>query len=75
MVKQRIADMDRKAPEECPRDLLGLLVACKDEKTGKRMPLQQIIDESMAFLIAGYETTRSGRYLHKPSYVAWGGVL
>jgi cytochrome P450 len=66
IVKQRIAQVETKAEEECPRDLLGLLVGCKDEKTGARMPLQQIMDESMAFLLAGHETTRYYQILSAP---------
>jgi len=37
-------------------DLLGLLVDCKDDK-GQSMPMEQMIDEAMAFLLAGHETT------------------
>jgi cytochrome P450 len=37
-------------------DLLGLLVGCKDDK-GQSMPMEQMIDEAMAFLLAGHETT------------------
>lgn len=42
--------------DEQPENLIGLLVSCKDEK-GNHLPIEEIVDQSMAFLIAGHETT------------------
>jgi cytochrome P450 len=41
-------------------DLLGLLVAARDEATGEPMSREQIRDELMTFIAAGHETTSNG---------------
>jgi cytochrome P450 len=38
-------------------DLLGMLMAARDEETGERMTARQLRDEVMTFLLAGHETT------------------
>jgi cytochrome P450 len=38
-------------------DLLGMLMAARDEDTGERMSRTQLRDEVMTFLLAGHETT------------------
>jgi cytochrome P450 len=38
-------------------DLLGTLMAARDEETGERMSPRQLRDEVMTFLLAGHETT------------------
>jgi len=41
--------------ENC--DMLDMLLDCKDEDTGERMPEEQIIDEVLILIFAGHETT------------------
>jgi cytochrome P450 len=38
-------------------DLLGMLMAARDDETGERMTTRQLRDEVMTFLLAGHETT------------------
>jgi cytochrome P450 len=38
-------------------DLLGMLMAARDQDTGERMSPRQLRDEVMTFLLAGHETT------------------
>jgi cytochrome P450 len=38
-------------------DLLGMLMAARDEETGERMTVRQLRDEVITFLLAGHETT------------------
>src|SRR5712691_10595856 len=38
-------------------DLLALLLQLKDEETGEKMSQQQVRDEALTLLLAGYETT------------------
>jgi cytochrome P450 len=38
-------------------DLLGMLMAARDEETGETMSRRQLRDEVMTFLLAGHETT------------------
>eukprot|EP00455_Lapot_gusevi_P017097 TRINITY_DN1901_c0_g1_i4.p1 TRINITY_DN1901_c0_g1~~TRINITY_DN1901_c0_g1_i4.p1 ORF type:complete len:507 (+),score=91.44 TRINITY_DN1901_c0_g1_i4:201-1523(+) len=60
VVRERVREADVKESEgkedEMPHDLLGLLVACKDEQ-GKRMSVEQMVNEAITFLLAGHETT------------------
>jgi cytochrome P450 len=46
-------------PDADPSDLLGLLLAVRDE-TGKGMSRVQIRDELVTFMLAGHETTANG---------------
>jgi cytochrome P450 len=41
-------------------DLLGLLMAARDEQTGEPMSRTQVRDELMTFIAAGHETTANG---------------
>jgi cytochrome P450 len=56
IIEQRFIEAKSTSTAVTQRDLLGLLVGCKDDK-GESMPMEQIIDEAMAFLLAGHETT------------------
>jgi cytochrome P450 len=49
----------RRSVEE-KHDLLGLLMAARDEETGERMNDAQLRDEVMTLLLAGHETTATG---------------
>jgi cytochrome P450 len=51
-----IIDARRRAHEP-GRDLLGMLMAARDEETGEGMSRGQLRDEVMTFLLAGHETT------------------
>jgi cytochrome P450 len=48
---------DRRAREEQADDLLGMLLAARDEETGQGMSDQQLRDELLGMFIAAYETT------------------
>ena len=39
------------------RDVLSILLAARDEETGRPMPRQQVRDEVLTLLLAGHETT------------------
>uniref|UniRef100_A0A7S1CP77 Cytochrome P450 n=1 Tax=Bicosoecida sp. CB-2014 TaxID=1486930 RepID=A0A7S1CP77_9STRA len=39
------------------KDLLGLLLAARDEETGERMTTEEVMDEVMTFFLAGQDTT------------------
>jgi cytochrome P450 len=41
-------------------DLLALLISATDDETGAGMTDEQLIDETMSLLLAGYETTATG---------------
>lgn len=57
-VVERIISARQAAPrQEWPTDLLGMLLAARDEDTGAAMPDQQVRDELMTFMLAGHETT------------------
>jgi len=47
----------RRSRDEPGNDLLGMLMAARDEETGEVMSAQQLRDEVMTFLLAGHETT------------------
>lgn len=47
----------RRGAREPGDDLLGMLMAARDEETGKGMSPRQLRDEVMTFLLAGHETT------------------
>jgi cytochrome P450 len=49
--------LDRASSVDAGDDLLGLMVAARDEETGRPMSRQQIGDELMTFMLAGHETT------------------
>jgi cytochrome P450 len=51
-----IIDARRRA-HETGGDLLGMLMAARDEETGEGMSRRQLRDEVMTFLLAGHETT------------------
>jgi cytochrome P450 len=54
--------IDRRAanPGAGREDLLGLLIAARDEETGEPMSRTQMRDELMTFIAAGHETTANG---------------
>ncbi len=47
----------RRATQEGPDDLLGLLLTARDEETGEGMTDRQLRDEVITFFAAGHETT------------------
>jgi cytochrome P450 len=47
----------RRQTHEGRKDLLSLLLQAKDEETGEQMSQQQVHDEALTLLAAGYETT------------------
>ena len=47
----------RRATQNGPDDLLGLLLAARDEETGEGMTDRQLRDELITFFTAGHETT------------------
>ena len=47
----------RRATRKGPEDLLGLLLAARDEETGAGMTDRQLRDEVITFFAAGHETT------------------
>jgi len=47
----------RRNADDTGSDLLGMLMAARDEDTGERMSRTQLRDEVMTFLLAGHETT------------------
>lgn len=50
--------IERRRRDDTPgNDLLGMLMAARDEDTGERMTARQLRDEAMTFLLAGHETT------------------
>ena len=55
VVYRIIADRRRRA--EGGDDLLGMLLAAQDERTGERMSDVQLRDEVMTLMLAGHETT------------------
>lgn len=48
------------SPRDGHEDLLGLLMAARDEETGEPMSRTQVRDELMTFIAAGHETTANG---------------
>ncbi|GGK98462.1 cytochrome P450 [Nocardia jinanensis] len=48
---------ERRATENRPPDLLGLLLDAEDTETGERMSDRQLRDEIFTLFMAGYETT------------------
>jgi cytochrome P450 len=44
-------------PESSPKDLLGRLIAARDEQTGARMTAQEVRDNIITIFMAGHETT------------------
>jgi cytochrome P450 len=47
----------RQARSEWPEDLLSMLMSARDEETGERMKKDQLHDELITMIFAGYETT------------------
>ena len=58
VVEELIATRERD-PEADPGDLLGLLLAARDEQ-GQAMERGQVRDELVTFMLAGHETTANG---------------
>lgn len=54
-VVYRIIDEHRASGEE--EDLLGMLMASRDEETGERMDVEALRDEVLTLFLAGHETT------------------
>ncbi len=50
----------RRREAEPGTDLLGLLMAARDEETGEAMPDLQLRDEVMTLFVAGHDTTANG---------------
>ena len=52
--------VNRRRASDAPRDdLLGMLMAARDRKSGEPMPHKQLLDETMTLIVAGHETTAS----------------
>lgn len=49
----------RRASNEPREDLLAMLIAARDRKSGEPMPDKQLLDETMTLIVAGHETTAS----------------
>ncbi len=58
-VVDRLISERQAAMEGAPSDLLGLLLAARDE-TGRSMDRTQVRDELVTFMLAGHETTANG---------------
>ena len=56
-VVDSIIEERRARPDGGEDDLLGLLMAARDEETGQGMDDQQLRDEVMTIMLAGHETT------------------
>jgi cytochrome P450 len=50
-------DQRRKAPHEGVPDLLDLLLAGEDPKSGRKMNVDELRDNLLTFIVAGHETT------------------
>jgi cytochrome P450 len=49
--------LDRRDPAAASEDLVGLLLAARDDETGEAFARHEIRDQIMTFLLAGHETT------------------
>ncbi len=49
----------RRAQNQDRADLLAMLMAARDRKSGEPMPDRQLLDEVMTLIVAGHETTAS----------------
>lgn len=49
--------LDRRDPAAASEDLVGLLLAARDDETGEAFARPEIRDQIMTFLLAGHETT------------------
>jgi len=49
----------RRAQNQQHFDLLAMLIAARDRKSGEAMPDKQLLDEVMTLIVAGHETTAS----------------
>jgi len=58
-VVHRLIDERQADPDADPGDLLGLLLAARDED-GRGMSREQVRDELVTFMLAGHETTANG---------------
>lgn len=56
-VVESIIEERRARPDASEDDLLGLLMAARDEETGRAMDDRQLRDEVMTIMLAGHETT------------------
>jgi cytochrome P450 len=56
---RRLID-ERRFRSDAGDDLLGLLIAATDDETGTGMTDDQLVDETMSLLLAGYDTTANG---------------
>jgi cytochrome P450 len=57
MVLRIIHERRRASDPGAAEDLLGMLIAARDEETGEGMTDRQLRDEVMTFVLAGHETT------------------
>ena len=69
LLDRTISEMiqERMSQDEPGEDMLGLLVAARDEESGKGMDATQLRDELLTLMIAGHETTASA--------LAWSWLL
>jgi cytochrome P450 len=56
LIYGKIAERRRSTGQE-PRDLLGLLLAARDDESGEALSDQELRNELLTFLVAGHETT------------------
>jgi len=57
VVIDRLIATRTRNPESSPKDLLGRLIAARDEQTGTRMTAQEVRDNIITIFMAGHETT------------------
>jgi cytochrome P450 len=57
MVLRIVHERRRASDPSAAQDLLGMLIAARDEETGEGMTDRQLRDEVMTFVLAGHETT------------------
>ena len=57
VVIDRLIAARTRNPESAPKDLLGRMIAARDERTGARMTAQEVRDNIITIFMAGHETT------------------
>ncbi|MGB2409828.1 MAG: cytochrome P450, partial [Paracoccaceae bacterium] len=56
-IADQVIDARRKGAQKSPPDLLDLLLAGEDPKTGRKMQTAELRDNLLTFIVAGHETT------------------